>query len=132
MSSKLQGVQIRNLIKLPCRVSSFQEDEEKVTVQTADGTAITVDLLVGADGVRSSVRRFIDSLQVERHLESDDCGLVSSEKSVSTNLFLRYVDSICLCIWHLPSDGIMEGDCFSVYREKATILNFTGKGGVVY
>jgi FAD dependent monooxygenase len=28
--------------------------------------------------------------------------------------------------------GIAEGDCFSVYRERATILGFTGKNGTIF
>lgn len=28
--------------------------------------------------------------------------------------------------------GVLEGDCFSVYREEAAILGFTGKNGIVF
>jgi FAD dependent monooxygenase len=73
MSNKLRGAKDGNLTKLSCRVSTFKEDNDKVTVTTADGTVITADLLVGADGVRSSVRKFIDSLQVGSQIDSDDC-----------------------------------------------------------
>ena len=38
------------------------------------------------------------------------------------------------CVYGIspPMDGIAEGDCFSVYREGAAVLSFTGKGGVVF
>lgn len=38
------------------------------------------------------------------------------------------------CVYGIsnPTPGIVEGDCFSVYRQGASILGFTGKGGVVF
>jgi FAD dependent monooxygenase len=38
------------------------------------------------------------------------------------------------CVYGItpPMNGILEGDCFSVYREKASALSFTGKDGVVF
>jgi FAD dependent monooxygenase len=38
------------------------------------------------------------------------------------------------CVYGIsnPTPGIVEGDCFSVYRPGASILGFTGKGGVVF
>jgi 2-polyprenyl-6-methoxyphenol hydroxylase-like FAD-dependent oxidoreductase len=46
-------------IRLGCEVRGFSEDEDKVEVALHDGTAAIGDLLVGADGLRSSVRRQI-------------------------------------------------------------------------
>jgi 2-polyprenyl-6-methoxyphenol hydroxylase-like FAD-dependent oxidoreductase len=37
-------------------VTSFEQDDEGVTVQLADGTTARADMLVGADGIRSAVR----------------------------------------------------------------------------
>lgn len=38
------------------------------------------------------------------------------------------------CVYGIsnPTEGIVEGDCFSVYRQGASILGFTGKDGVVF
>jgi 2-polyprenyl-6-methoxyphenol hydroxylase-like FAD-dependent oxidoreductase len=44
-------------LHLGCDVRSFVEDESRVEEPLKDGTVATGDLLVGADGVRSSVRR---------------------------------------------------------------------------
>ncbi|MGW4238353.1 3-hydroxybenzoate 6-monooxygenase [Streptomyces sp. NPDC004749] len=38
-------------------VRSFEQDADHVTVRTADGRTFTADALVGADGIRSAVRR---------------------------------------------------------------------------
>ena len=76
MSSQLQGSDdgSKDLIKLSCRISSLREDEKQVTITTTDGHVVTADLVVGADGVRSSVRMFIDSQSVDGHSpKADDC-----------------------------------------------------------
>ncbi|HVS47978.1 MAG TPA: FAD-dependent monooxygenase [Candidatus Dormibacteraeota bacterium] len=44
-------------LHLGCEVGGFSEAEAKVQVTLIDGTVATGDLLVGADGLRSSVRR---------------------------------------------------------------------------
>ncbi|KAK8058411.1 hypothetical protein PG994_008859 [Apiospora phragmitis] len=107
-----------DLIRLSCRVSTFQEDEDKVTVTTADGDVITADLLVGADGVRSSVRTFIDALQAGGHPSKSDEYMTTSFANVHG---ISY-----------PVDGIAEGDGITVYREGTSLLIYTGKGGMVY
>ncbi|WP_330460794.1 FAD-dependent monooxygenase [Streptomyces sp. NBC_00820] len=42
------------------RLVSAEQDEHGVTATFADGTTVTADILVGADGIRSSVRTLID------------------------------------------------------------------------
>ncbi|KAK8105016.1 FAD-dependent monooxygenase [Apiospora kogelbergensis] len=120
MSSQLRGSDDggKDLIKLSCRISSLREDEKQVTITTTDGHVVTADLVVGADGVRSSVRRFIDSQPVDGHSPKAD----------------DYMSTRFACVYGIspPMDGIAEGDCFSVYREGAAVLSFTGKGGVVF
>jgi len=44
-------------LRLGCEVRAFSEDEANVEVALHDGTVATGDLLVGADGLRSPVRR---------------------------------------------------------------------------
>ncbi|KAM5343385.1 hypothetical protein ACJ41O_011922 [Fusarium nematophilum] len=45
---------------------------------------------------------------------------------------VRNASFACVYGISLPTPGIAEGDCFSVYRQHASILGFTGKGGVVF
>ncbi|RGP80702.1 bikaverin cluster-monooxygenase [Fusarium longipes] len=101
----------KNAIKTSARITSLAEDKDRVTVVTEDGLTVTADLVIGADGVRSVVRKHINPWG------PDDC---------MTGNFA--------CVYGIssPTPGISEGDCFSVYRQGASILGFTGKGGVVF
>ncbi|MBC9822957.1 FAD-dependent monooxygenase [Terrabacter sp. MAHUQ-38] len=51
-----RGVEVRH----GCRVVSAQSRQDGIRVQLEDGSALDADLLVGADGVHSVVRRVID------------------------------------------------------------------------
>jgi 2-polyprenyl-6-methoxyphenol hydroxylase-like FAD-dependent oxidoreductase len=44
-------------LRFGCDVRGFVQDEDRVEVTLGDGTVATADLLVGADGLRSAVRR---------------------------------------------------------------------------
>lgn len=47
--------------------ASLEDSAESVTVTTEDGRAFTADVLVGADGVRSKVRRHVLGTEIEPH-----------------------------------------------------------------
>lgn len=101
MSGRLQG---KGLIRTSSRVVSLQEEEDHVTITTIDGFSVTADLVVGADGIRSSVRDFIDSSKVEKRVESDQCELSSTENVAAfIDKMTRYVYQFLLCLWHLRS-----------------------------
>ncbi|KAM0195033.1 hypothetical protein ACHAPC_000851 [Botrytis cinerea] len=53
------------------RVASIEESDDYVTVTTIDGLSLTADIVVGADGVRSTVRIQIDS-NIPEALTADD------------------------------------------------------------
>jgi salicylate hydroxylase len=49
--------ELGGVVHLGWRVVNFAESTDKITVHFADGESATADLLVGADGVKSAVRR---------------------------------------------------------------------------
>lgn len=55
-AASAQGVRIEH----GKRLASVEEDTDGVTARFADGTTATADILVGADGVHSTVRTLID------------------------------------------------------------------------
>ena len=67
LSSRLKN---RGSIRTSACVESIEESDEHVIVRTSDGLSITADVVVGADGVRSRVRSFIDRMV---HNDVDDC-----------------------------------------------------------
>ncbi|RAL03642.1 FAD-dependent oxidoreductase, partial [Aspergillus ibericus CBS 121593] len=111
LSSHLKG---HGSIQTSTCVESIEENEEYVTVRTLDGLSVTADVVIGADGVRSRVRSYIDTMV---HNDADDY--------MSAKLAAVYGMSS-------PAKGISPGDRFTVYREKATVVGFTGKDGVVF
>lgn len=46
-------------VHLGCRCVGVEEDESGVTAVLEDGTRVTSDVLIGADGVHSTVRRYV-------------------------------------------------------------------------
>ncbi|MGP1384096.1 MAG: FAD-dependent urate hydroxylase HpxO [Thainema sp.] len=46
-------------VHLGCRCVDVEEDESSVTAVLEDGTRVTSDVLIGADGVHSTVRRYV-------------------------------------------------------------------------
>jgi len=60
------------------RIVGLYDGDDSVTAHFADGTATTADLLVGADGIRSTVRSLIDPAAPQPHY----AGLVSVGGSI--------------------------------------------------
>lgn len=75
MSGKLQG---RGHIKTSSRICSINETPDSVMLNTVDGTSVTADLVIGADGVRSCVRQHIDKSAHGLGLSSDQCKYTST------------------------------------------------------
>ncbi|THC96949.1 hypothetical protein EYZ11_003557 [Aspergillus tanneri] len=111
------GLKSVDSIRTGTRVTSVRETSEQAILTTSDGIRITADLVIGADGVRSCVRPAIDQAPQGSPGSSDD-----------------YMSTRFACVYGIspPVEGIIAGDCFSVYRPAATILIFTGKGGTVF
>ncbi|MFB9904000.1 FAD-dependent oxidoreductase [Allokutzneria oryzae] len=77
-----RGVRIR----YGARLASAQDDGDGVTASFMDGTRATADILVGADGIRSTVRSLVDpSAPAPSHTGLLGFGGWSSAKVPSTN-----------------------------------------------
>ncbi|KAF4335193.1 FAD-dependent monooxygenase [Fusarium beomiforme] len=118
---KLLPIMVRHIRRTECvrtsaRVASIEETDDHVTVTTTDGLSLTADIVIGADGVRSAVRSHIDTSLPEK-LTADD-----------------YISVACSTVYGMsaPTEGIAPGERFAVYREKQTVIGFTGKDGIVF
>ncbi|KAI1074322.1 FAD-dependent monooxygenase [Whalleya microplaca] len=114
MSERLEG---KGIVKTSTRVTSLKEEEDCVIITTSDGLQSKADLVIGADGVRSCVRKCIDASKPEECIHSDN-----------------YMSTRFACVYGIsfPTVGVSEGHCFSLYRKDTTIIGFTGKGGVIF
>ncbi len=139
--SKLLPILTRRIRRLDCvktsaRVASIEETDDHVVVTTSDGFSVTGDIVVGAEGIHSIVRKHIDSsLSGERVLSADNC---KCPKNINHNLFdanLALDMKICFSNVYgmsAPTKGIAPGDRFAVYREPVAVSGFTGQGGVIF
>ncbi|RYP27844.1 hypothetical protein DL767_007492 [Monosporascus sp. MG133] len=120
---KLLPIMVRRIQRMECvrtlaRVASIEETDDHVVVTTSSGLSVTADMVVGADGVRSAVRNYIDSSLSEKKISSAD-------DYIGIGFSTVYGMSA-------PTEGITPGERFAVYREQETVIGFTGKDGVVF
>ncbi len=64
-------------IKLGMKMTAIESHQDEVTLHFQDGSQITADLLIGADGTHSLTRQFVLGYQVERRY----AGLCQLERS---------------------------------------------------
>ncbi|KAI1771041.1 putative monooxygenase [Hypoxylon cercidicola] len=69
------------------RVESVEEDEGEVRVRFGDGTTVTGDILVGADGVNSIVREHVLQRPNSETLKAFPAAMVVGETTLSGKLF---------------------------------------------
>jgi 2-polyprenyl-6-methoxyphenol hydroxylase-like FAD-dependent oxidoreductase len=55
-----EGLKSSHAIRTSARVTSIRCTDDHVTVVASDGSSVTAGVVVGTDGVRSCVRKFID------------------------------------------------------------------------
>ncbi|KAJ5116787.1 monooxygenase [Penicillium angulare] len=67
------------------RVESVQNSEDRVEVTTTDGSVYHGDIIIGADGVNSSVRR-----EIQRHATQRNLGPEYTEQNGKSNLTFQY------------------------------------------
>ncbi|KAF4953247.1 hypothetical protein FSARC_12441 [Fusarium sarcochroum] len=118
---KLLPIMVRRIKQTGCvrtsaRVCSIQETDDHVVLTTTSGESFTADMVIGADGVRSAVRRHIDMSSPDNKTADD---------YISVGFSTVYGMSA-------PTEGIAPGERFAVYREQETVIGFTGKDGIVF
>lgn len=62
-------------VRTGTRVTSLEETDENVAIKLSDGSHVTADLVIGADGVRSCVREAIDRAHLSPPGHADSCML---------------------------------------------------------
>ncbi|KAL2867491.1 FAD-dependent oxidoreductase [Aspergillus lucknowensis] len=110
-------IQEKDSVHASKRVVSVSSTDSFATIVAHDGSSVTAEVVVGADGVRSRVRGFIDSAVRKP--------VTPSEEALSTELS-------CVFGISTPVSGVVEGDAYSLYCEHASVLLFTGKEGALY
>jgi hypothetical protein len=104
------------------RVINVEHTASGVSVTCKDGSSYSGDIIVGADGIHSTVRSFMHD-----HLETLEPG--SSEKDRNS------VSAEYNCIFGIgkPVEGpVRAGDSHRSYAEKHSTLSFVGQGGILY
>lgn len=135
MTGQLEG---KGLVKTSCRVNSIKEEAEYATVETDDGFSLTADVVVGVDGVRSCVRRFINSSCSRGKAPETEGwsnpGRSGVQQTGSDRLSKTGMSASFATVYGMssPTKGIEEGERFALYRERETLIGFTGKDGVVF
>ncbi|THY13930.1 hypothetical protein D6D00_09988 [Aureobasidium pullulans] len=118
LQSMYDHLKAKDCVRTSARITLIENQDDHVMLQASDGSSITSDVVIGADGVRSCVRAHID--------QSGD----PKQKMRNTSCFTTRFACVYGISTALP--GIYEGQCFSVYRKEASILIFTGKEGIVF
>lgn len=106
-------------IHLDAQVAGFEEDDTGVTLTLADERAVRGDVLVGADGIKSSIRRRIVG-DVEAHYVGDVAWRIMVPVD-RLPVAERDNNGLCTEIWVGPKRHAVV-----YYLRSGTVLNFVG------
>lgn len=104
------------------RVSSIEHSASGVAAICEDGSKYSGDIIVGADGVRSIVRSFM-----QQYRESKEPGsTLKDQKALSA-------EYNCIFGFGDPVEGhLVPGDSHRTYDKNYSTLTFVGKGGKLF
>jgi 2-polyprenyl-6-methoxyphenol hydroxylase-like FAD-dependent oxidoreductase len=112
----------KSKIHLSKRVVSVDHSESGVTVHCKDGSEYHGDIVVGADGVHSTIRG-----EMREHMEKLNPGSAAKDMN---SLSAEYN-----CIFGMgdPVEGVLHpGDSHRSYSKDHSTLAFVGEGGALY
>ncbi|CAO3672238.1 unnamed protein product [Umbelopsis vinacea] len=107
-------------------VQSIEEEENGVKVTTKDGSVYEGDIVIGADGVWSTVRQSMWQIMENSKLSNDLAKDLVKDKNA---LFSEYS---CLFGISVNFDKLPVGSTNIIYRPGSSFLIATGKDGTVY
>ncbi|KAL2850277.1 hypothetical protein BJY01DRAFT_245590 [Aspergillus pseudoustus] len=110
----------KNRCKWRKRLVAVSSDSTFATVQAEDGSTVKAEVVIGADGVHSCVRRHIDCMTSTPLLP-----WLPGEESLSSEF---------ACVYGIsdPVPGVYAGESYSLYCEHAAVIAFTGRGGRLF
>jgi 2-polyprenyl-6-methoxyphenol hydroxylase-like FAD-dependent oxidoreductase len=104
------------------RVYAIDHQDTGVVVHCEDGTEYSGDIVVGADGIRSTVR-----FLMQQHIETTRPGATEKDRN---SISAEYS-----CIFGIgnPVEGTVKpGDTHRSYAKNHSTLSFVGRGGKLY
>ncbi|PVH89546.1 BcBOA8 protein [Cadophora sp. DSE1049] len=115
------GIPDKTKIHLSKRVSKVEHTDTEVVVHCQDGSTYSGDIVVGADGVHSTVRSLMQD-----HIDRSSPGKADKDRK---GLSAEYN-----CIFGLgkPIPGVIPGQTHRTYAEGISTLSFVGEGGRMY
>lgn len=105
-----------NVVRLNSRVLGFEETEDRVQVKLSDGSRMSADILIGADGVKSAVRAQIAGASQASYTGDAAWRLIVPADRLPANLMGQVMS-----VWMGPGRHAV---CY--YLRGGSLLNFVG------
>ena len=106
----------RDAIRLNCRVTGFEENENSVKLRLADGASVKGDLLVGADGLKSVICQ-----QIVGNVSATYTGDAAWRITVPVECLPRNFMDQVMMVWMGPGRHVV-----TYYLRAGALLNFVG------
>lgn len=105
------------------RVTCIEHAEEGVVVQCQDGSKYAADIVVGADGIHSTVRT-----AMQQHMNTITPGLAQTDQSA--------ISAEYTCIYGISenvfAEGLIPGESHRTYVKDLSTLSFVGTNGKIF